>query len=379
MKFKSFFQKLCVTIFVFALFLLTVSAASPSVAFKLNASLCDSVRNFLSRITSLFRFSVFEASVIFSPIIIFFVIRYIGKEKGKSARLRFMSVLSVLSLIPTLYVFTLAIPNKAESKAETLLQTDVKIKDEDVIFSAMKLLKFVNKFPECNEKAPTFSKIRDELTRSYTSILNEKETFPRIKPLLSSKIMSYTGILALYSFPTGEVNINTEIPEYMIPFTVAHEYAHCIGAASEGEANFLAFIAAVKSENEYIRYSGALCALEYLLADLYCRAPDSYSEIYSALSERAKGDMLSYTEYSKRYQNGIIYYLSDKLNSHYLEKHDPHGKASYSAAVKLISSYIKTNNISILRIKYSKTTVFRSIEWDNSLYTAESRSAVKFR
>lgn len=376
MKLKSFFSKLCVFIFIFSVSLLCASSFSASLAGKLNGTVCHLFRKTLSQITSPFSFSVFESAVIFSPVLIFLIIKYIGKTER--AKKRFLSVMAILSILPSLYILTLAIPNKAESKVEISVRKDIEIKDTDVILAAARLSGVVNELSEYNKNVPTYSQIRDELTHAYTKISAKRETFPKPKPLLLSRFMSYAGILALYSFPTGEVNINTEIPEYMIPFTVAHEYAHCLGAASESEANFLAFLASLNSENEYIRYSGALCSLEYLLADLSVRAPASYKEIYKTLSVRVQDDMKSYSVYSEKYKNSFIYRISDRLNSEYLENHDKNGTRAYSAVAELVTAYIKTNNISMLRITYSKTTVLRSIEWDNFLYAAESRSAVKF-
>jgi hypothetical protein len=152
--------------------------------------------------------------------------------------------------------------------------------------------------------------------------------------------MSRGGILALYSPFTGEVNINLQIPDYMIPFTAAHEWAHSLGIASEAEANFYAFLSCAKSKNDYIRYSGTVCALEYILTDLSASNKKTYLNIWESVPESVKDCINAYKAYAKKYQSYALYSITDGANSAHHDMWDKNGKASYSATSALLVDYI---------------------------------------
>ena len=50
------------------------------------------------------------------------------------------------------------------------------------------------------------------------------------------------------------------------PFTVAHELAHIQGFADEGDCNFVAYLACIRSESPWARYAGEVFALRHLLS-----------------------------------------------------------------------------------------------------------------
>ena len=97
--------------------------------------------------------------------------------------------------------------------------------------------------------------------------------------------MSDLQISGIYSFFTGEANVNVEYPDYCLPFTAAHELSHQRGICRENEANFVAFLVCIGSEDDYIRYSGYLNVYEYLASALY-RAD---KELYKSALERLSG------------------------------------------------------------------------------------------
>ena len=82
-----------------------------------------------------------------------------------------------------------------------------------------------------------------------------------VKPIIFSQMLSRLGIYGFYSFLTGEVNINTEIPQVTVPSCIAHEYAHSQGFSREGEAEFLAYLVCRESDSDLIKYSGNISAL----------------------------------------------------------------------------------------------------------------------
>ena len=73
----------------------------------------------------------------------------------------------------------------------------------------------------------------------------------------------YIGYLAFYQPLTGEAIIRADLPLWTQPYTIAHEMAHQMGYASETEANFIAYVAAVESGDPILRYSMLLQMFTY--------------------------------------------------------------------------------------------------------------------
>ena len=59
---------------------------------------------------------------------------------------------------------------------------------------------------------------------------------------------------------TGEAAVNPEIPGYTLPFAMAHEMAHRLCIAREGEADFSAFLACAENDSIEYQYSGYFMA-----------------------------------------------------------------------------------------------------------------------
>ena len=77
------------------------------------------------------------------------------------------------------------------------------------------------------------------------------------KELLFSDIYSNFRISSIYSPFTGELCINTNYPEIIIPMQIAKTMATQRGYTDDGDAMFIAFLICTKySDDAYIRYSG---------------------------------------------------------------------------------------------------------------------------
>lgn len=343
MKLKEKIPYIFLIILALSLLLFCLSSAFSATTSIINRTVCTPLRNTLSYFTSPFPFSVFEALVIFSPILIFLSVIYILRGR-EDFRKRFFLLIGILSLFPSLYILTLGISYKSTAISEKYGNGPA---ESSEIFQATKMLVYdINELGDVSKDSPTLAEIAEDLSKSYDKILHgyglEDVFLPKPKPLLSSPLMSRLGILALYSFPTGEVNLNTDIPEYMIPFTLAHEYAHTLGAASEADANFLAYIACTCVENPYIRYSGTLSILEYFLADISRYNKEIYSEVYKEIPPFAIFDISLYRKYYNKYKDTFLFTASDKINSAHLDAWDPHGALSYSAVTVYVTHYLNS-------------------------------------
>ncbi len=158
-----------------------------------------------------------------------------------------------------------------------------------------------------------------------------------------SPVMTYTHISGLYSFFTGEANINFNYPDFVIPFTVAHEMAHQRGIAREDEANFVAFLVCINSENDYVRYSGLFNMLEYLLSALNKADGNLYKEfVKESITPGIRAELVAYSEFFKKYSDSTASQVVGSINNSYLESQGQKaGSASYGLVVDLAVAYYK--------------------------------------
>ncbi len=79
-----------------------------------------------------------------------------------------------------------------------------------------------------------------------------------VKATLFSYFMQRMGVDGYYNPFTGEGQVSTRLPTFMMPFTVCHEMAHQAGIAPEGDANLLAYAIATSANDPVFQYSAYL-------------------------------------------------------------------------------------------------------------------------
>lgn len=195
----------------------------------------------------------------------------------------------------------------------------------------------------------SLSEMNDKLLEAYDKASEKYDFIPRmysrIKPVMLSELMSYTHITGVYSYFTGEANLNVAFPDYTLPFTAAHELAHQRGIAREDEANFVAYLVCLESDDAYIRYSGYLNMLEYV-TNAYYKADASekhadYFELRKMLSLDVRYEQQAYSEFFKKYEKNIAADVSGAINDTYLQIHGTPGTVSYGLVVDLAVAYYK--------------------------------------
>jgi len=327
-------------IFFLSLSLMVVSTRSIRAARVINSTVCDFSRELLGKISASAPFSIFEAALFLSPLIIILCILYVVCG-GKDIKARFVRALSAISVIPTLYVLTVGVasydklPITAEVTAPSF---------EELVLSSEALVFDVNETSPTNSVEFTLEEIFREIEKSYFKTSHgygvKAKRLPYPKTFFASFVANKLGLLGHYSPITGEVGINLDIPPYMIPFTLAHEYAHYLGVASEGEASFIAFAVCHSSDVPYIKYSATLSILEYFLSDVYKCDRSEYARIYSSISDVARADLKKSYEYTVKYSCGIIYRTAEDLNSSYIGALDKSGNFGYLAVCRYVTQYL---------------------------------------
>lgn len=114
----------------------------------------------------------------------------------------------------------------------------------------------------------TLRELSDAIAKEYKRL--GKRYFygyaPPAKPVLNSWFLTLNGITGVTFVPLGEPTVNRSIPPSDLPQTVAHEMAHALGVAREGEANFVSYYVLLSSQDDYLRYCGYFATFHSLLS-----------------------------------------------------------------------------------------------------------------
>lgn len=169
--------------------------------------------------------------------------------------------------------------------------------------------------------------------------------YPRPKYLTFPWILSVQQLAGIYSPFTVEANYNNAMVPYNIPHTICHELSHLKGFMKEDEANFIGFLACLKSENQSFLYSGYLMGWIYAGNALAAEDPMAYWEIRSRLDERAARDLEENSRFWDRYE-GKAAEAAEAMNDAYLKSNDQkEGVRSYGMVVDLMLGWAKQRGI----------------------------------
>ncbi len=187
--------------------------------------------------------------------------------------------------------------------------------------------------------------MNEKLLYAYGKICNKYDFVQRlesrIKPVMLSGPMSYTHITGVYTFFTGEANINVNFPDYTLPYTAAHELAHQRGIAKEDEANFLAFLVCMESYDPYIRYSAYVNLYEYVASALASADRQLYLKVASTLPELVLREQYAFSDFFDKYRASTASEISETVNNTFLVMHGTEGVKSYGMVVDLAVAYYK--------------------------------------
>lgn len=164
-----------------------------------------------------------------------------------------------------------------------------------------------------------------------------KGMYPAPKCITSSKVFSSMEITGVFTCWTMEANVNVDIPDYSRASTMAHELAHLHGFMREDEANYLAYLACMVSEDPLVRYSGTMLALIYCGNALAGQDMELYSELWSKYHEGMARDLRDNSAYWDQYKDTVVSETADKVNDVYLKANEQEdGVKSYGRVVDLL-------------------------------------------
>ena len=171
--------------------------------------------------------------------------------------------------------------------------------------------------------------------------------YPEPKLVRSTYIFYNINTIGVYFPHTMEANVTPLLTAANYPYTAAHELSHLKGYIYENEANFIAYVACIESDNAYLQYSALINVLTYVNNDYYDSAgKDTYSGQVQITSQ-VRRDVSSYTEETIENMETkkeeavidaqVITDLSVELTEDYLEYYQ--SEANYSEVTGLLLRY----------------------------------------
>lgn len=201
-----------------------------------------------------------------------------------------------------------------------------------------------------SSEKPSLSYLRNTGKTGQAAMEKIGTQFPRLsghyplpKPLINSWILSIQQVTGVYSPFTIEANYNRDIPYYDIPFTVCHELSHLRGYMQEEEANFIAILATIGSDDTYFNYSGYVSAWVYAGNALATANPEKFAELYNRINIHTRQDMRYNNEFWDQYETEVAE-AHEKINDAYLKYNgQASGVLSYGHVVDLMVVYYNDN------------------------------------
>ncbi|MCR5826303.1 MAG: DUF3810 domain-containing protein [Oscillospiraceae bacterium] len=185
---------------------------------------------------------------------------------------------------------------------------------------------------------------------------------PAPKPVYFSTVLSALDTTGFYCPFTGESSLNMDFPAATFPATVAHELAHRRGIASEQQCNFLAVLAATRSDDPAYRYSGWLLGYIHLSNALYGVAPEAWQEIRTALPAGVDADLRAANAYWARYESAVSGASNRAYDAMLKSYGDTLGMRSYGAVVDLLVAYYGGNLLDTDTVQTAESETEQTVE-----------------
>ena len=197
------------------------------------------------------------------------------------------------------------------------------------------------------------NRVRDAVLREYNKIgyregINRPfNQHPHAKTMVFTPLSSMAGVTGSMGPFFCEFTLNGDILAHDYPATYAHEFAHFLGVANEGEANFYSYIVCTASADKQVRFSGYYHIFFHVLNNVYDILGEKEGErflkhIHPEIIQRARNDRHYWL--SKRCK--ALDAAQDFIFELYLKgNHVAEGRKSYSGVIGLILAWEEKNKM----------------------------------
>ena len=191
------------------------------------------------------------------------------------------------------------------------------------------------------------NRVRDAVLKGYNEI-GAKEGInapfnqhPHAKTMLFTPLSSMSGVTGSMGPFFCEFTLNGDIRPHDYPAIYAHEFAHLLGIANEGEANFYSYIVCTASSDKAVKFSGYYHIFFHVLRNVFDILGEKEGEkflkyIRPEIIQLARSDRQYWI--SKRCK--VLDAAQDFIFDLYLRgNHVAEGRKSYSGVVGLILAW----------------------------------------
>lgn len=194
--------------------------------------------------------------------------------------------------------------------------------------------------------------LEQELTMNNKGYQNLAQQHPffeyenlSVKKSLFSVPLTYMGFGGYLNPFTNEAQVNYLLPRYSSPTTTCHEMAHQIGFASESECNFIGFLASVKNDDVYFKYSGYSFALRYCLYNWQARDEVVFNRLLKTIHPGILKNYKETDDFWRQYESFIDKGFHVFYDNFLKINQQKDGINSYSKFVYLLVNYYKTEEL----------------------------------
>ena len=167
-----------------------------------------------------------------------------------------------------------------------------------------------------------------------------------IKTSMFGWLGNYLGFIGYYNPFTGEAQVNTTVPRFVIPYTSCHEIAHQLGYAKEDEANFVGYLAATTSTDTLFHYSAYLDLLTYAYPQVFFIDSSFAKQVREQLLPEVKEDLTEYRKFLFRHKNPFEPVIKWIYGKYLRVNQQPMGIMSYNDVIsRLVAFYKKYGRI----------------------------------
>lgn len=191
------------------------------------------------------------------------------------------------------------------------------------------------------------NRVRDAVLKEYNKIGYKEginapfNQHPHAKTMVFTPLSSMSGVTGSMGPFFCEFTLNGDILPHDYPATYAHEFAHFLGVANEGEANFYSYIVCTASADKQVRFSGYYHIFFHVLNNVFDILGEKEGErflkhIRPEIIQLAKSDRRYWL--SKRCK--ALDAAQDIIFDFYLKgNHVAEGRKSYSGVIGLILAW----------------------------------------
>lgn len=191
------------------------------------------------------------------------------------------------------------------------------------------------------------NRVRDAVLKEYNKIGYKEginapfNQHPHAKTMLFTPLSSMSGVTGSMGPFFCEFTLNGDILPHDYPATYAHEFAHFLGVANEGEANFYSYIVCTASADKQVRFSGYYHIFFHVLNNVFDILGEKEGERFL---KHIRPEIIQLAKNDRHYWLGkrckALDAAQDFIFELYLRgNHVAEGRKSYSGVIGLILAW----------------------------------------